>query len=214
MELYAKIMTDDKRFERMLSLELLRNGIELISDIDSLSKKLTADNFFTVVDLDLFSEDISELASGSKVIGFSHLYESELGRRAESCYAFFHRPFLISEFISVFYDGKPVRRSGIIKRSGKPAVHERRDHIRLDKNERCISFGRERAFLTGTEFRLMLRLYEDRGKAVSREELSAALGSKESNLVDVHICMIRKKTEEIFGTKLIYTVRGKGYMLK
>ncbi len=214
MELYAKIITDDKRFERMLFLELSRCGIEVLSDITSFPKKLTRENFFTVVDLDFCNEDISGLSQESKMIGFSHSYQSELAKRAESCYAFFHRPFLISDLISVIHDGKSVDhlRSGY--RSNKHAVHDKRDYLRIDEKAKCVNVGREKVFLTSNEFTVMSLLCQKRGEAVSREEISLRLNAKESNIADVYICMIRKKIDERFGKKYIYTVRRKGYMIK
>ena len=45
-------------------------------------------------------------------------------------------------------------------------------------------------------------------------ELSKLIGGASGNMCDVYICMLRKKIDDQFGVKLIYTVRGKGYMIK
>ncbi len=216
MELYAKIITDDKRFERMLSLELSDCGIVLVSEMESFSKKLTKDNFFTVVDLDLCREDISELCANSKVIGFARASKTELGHAADSCYAFFHRPFLISEFLSEMFGDDKLRRSRSLreKRSRGSTRREGRESLTLDSEGKCVLFGKESIPLTDNELSVMSLLYERRGSAVSREEISAALGADSGNICDVYICMLRRKLDNRFGMKLITTVRGKGYMLK
>ena len=217
MELYAKIITDDKRFERMLSLELSDCGVAIISDIDRCCQKLTPDNFITVVDFDFCREDITELCNSSKVIGFSHLYRSELGKKAESCHAFFQRPFLVSDFLSaVFSDiGDSNRIQNVReKRSSRSAHAKKKEYLVLNPERKSVVFGQEDILLTENEFKIIFCLYEKRGETVSREELSAVLGSGEGNICDVYICMLRRKLDNRFGLKILLTVRGKGYMMR
>ncbi len=63
------------------------------------------------------------------------------------------------------------------------------------------------------EFALLLKLVENQGKALSREQLSQSLYNwdedVDSNALEVHIHNLRKK----FGTELIRTIRGIGYMV-
>ncbi len=216
MELYAKIITDDKRFERMLSLELSDCGIGLVSEMESFSMKLTKDNFFTIVDLDLCREDISELCGKSKVIGFARANKSELGHAAESCHAFFNRPFLMSEFLAEIFDDEKLHRSrNARERSSRSSVRrERRESLTIDQDGKCVLFGKERIHLTDSELRVISLLYDKRGSAVSREEISSLLGADNGNICDVYICMLRRKLDNRFGMKFISTVRGSGYMLK
>ncbi len=216
MELYAKIITDDKRFERMLSLELSDCGIKLVSEMESFSKKLTEENFFTIVDLDLCREDISELCVNSKVIGFARADKCELGQAAETCHAFFHRPFLMSEFLAEIFDDDKLHRSRNARErsSISAARRERRESLTLDRNGKCILYGKERIPLTDSELKVISLLYEKRGISVSREEISSLLGADNGNICDVYICMLRRKLDNRFGMKFISTVRGSGYMLK
>ena len=64
------------------------------------------------------------------------------------------------------------------------------------------------------EFALLQKLLENVGKALSRDQLSQSLYSwdedVDSNALEVHIHNLRKK----FGTKLIRTIRGVGYMVE
>lgn len=63
------------------------------------------------------------------------------------------------------------------------------------------------------EFALLLKLVENQGKALSREQLSQSLYNwdedVDSNALEVHIHNLRKK----FGSELIRTIRGIGYMV-
>ncbi len=216
MELYAKIITDDKRFERMLSLELSDCGIRLISDIDSLYNNLTRDNFFTIVDLDFCREDISELCERSKVIGFAYAGKNEVGKEADRCHAFFNRPFLMADLLSAIFGDDNTRHFDVIraKRSSVAASRKKRDILAIDHGSSCALFGKERISLTEGELKVLSALDKKRGSIVGREELSKLFGADQGNICDVYICMLRRKLDNRIGIKFIYTVRGKGYMLK
>ena len=58
------------------------------------------------------------------------------------------------------------------------------------------------------------RLMENTGRVISREQLNQTLygwgENIDSNALEVHIHNLRKR----FGTKLIRTIRGVGYMVK
>ncbi|MCA0145373.1 response regulator transcription factor [Blastococcus sp. LR1] len=70
--------------------------------------------------------------------------------------------------------------------------------------------------LTKTEFRLLVELAADRGRALSREELLQRVWGYDyfgdSRLVDVHIRRLRKKVElDPANPVVVTTVRGMGY---
>lgn len=85
-------------------------------------------------------------------------------------------------------------------------------------DKKSVLVGGETVALSKTEWKMLslLTLAARRGKAVSREELGAAIGhhsEKGGNIVDVYICRLRKKIEFPIGRRLIFTVRGEGYSL-
>jgi DNA-binding response OmpR family regulator len=59
----------------------------------------------------------------------------------------------------------------------------------------------------------MTCLLANRGKAVSREALSALIGESATNKTDVHVCYLRRKIATVTERPIIKTVRGKGYKL-
>ena len=107
---------------------------------------------------------------------------------------------------------------------------EQRAELRTKKYERPrveISTAQktQSVFIDGETIRLsdhewtlfeMLNEASGRGEYVTRSELEAAIGhdGDAGNIVDVYMCRLRRKLEAPFGKKLIYTVRGKGYILK
>lgn len=88
------------------------------------------------------------------------------------------------------------------------------------RREVCRPDG-ERVALSDMEADILQRLAAHAGRAVSREELLAAVwglrdGGVETRAIDMHITRLRQKLtgdESEGGTEWIVTVRGKGYML-
>jgi DNA-binding response OmpR family regulator len=71
--------------------------------------------------------------------------------------------------------------------------------------------------LTAREYALLQYLAMRSGEVVSRTEIWEHLYDQEdensSNVVDVYIGYLRNKIEKPFGTRLIHTRRGQGYVL-
>ena len=69
--------------------------------------------------------------------------------------------------------------------------------------------------LTELEHKILHYLYTHPDVYVTVDELANAFfGNGDKNSVRVYISYLRNKLDEAFGVKLIYTARGKGYMLK
>src|SRR5687767_8944552 len=86
------------------------------------------------------------------------------------------------------------------------------DDISIDTAGRQVSLEGEPITLTAREYSLIEYLALRRGKVVSRSELYDHLFAEDdeslSNLLDVHVCNIRKK----IGKDFIQTRRGHGYV--
>jgi two-component system copper resistance phosphate regulon response regulator CusR len=71
--------------------------------------------------------------------------------------------------------------------------------------------------LTAREFALLSFLIENKGRAVTRDQIVASVWEHDpeafSNVVDVYVRYLRNKIDEGFSLKLIHTVRGVGYLL-
>ena len=72
--------------------------------------------------------------------------------------------------------------------------------------------------LTGKEFALLETLLENRNIVLSRETLLEKVWgydyAGETNIVDVYIRYLRSKIDDVYGVRLIQTVRGVGYAVK
>ncbi len=117
------------------------------------------------------------------------------------------KPFNLAELIA--------RVRALIRRSaGAPNPVLNIDSISIDTAARSVSVDSESIPLTAREYALIEYLATRRGKVVSRTELYDHLFSEEdesySNLLDVHVCNVRKK----IGKDFIQTRRGHGYVIE
>lgn len=88
--------------------------------------------------------------------------------------------------------------------------------LRIDCAKRTAYRGNAQLFLSSTEF-VLLELFLRRPEVVlSKSSILAEVwqdeGYRDENIVEVYINYLRKKTE-LHGSRLIQTVRGRGYVL-
>ncbi len=84
--------------------------------------------------------------------------------------------------------------------------------IVLDPAAHVVHLKGEEVLVSRREFALLQKLLENSGRVISREQLNQTLygwgENIDSNALEVHIHNLRKR----FGTHLIRTIRGVGYM--
>jgi len=105
-------------------------------------------------------------------------------------------------------------RSLIRRSAGTPSPLITFGNVIVDSAARTVSLDGESVSLTAREYSLIEYLALRRAKVVSRSELYDHLFAEEdesfSNLLDVHVCNVRKK----LGKDLIQTRRGHGYVIE
>lgn len=89
--------------------------------------------------------------------------------------------------------------------------------LQVDLQRRLVQRQGKPIRLTAREYELLVYMLKQKGRVVSRETILAAVWEMdwdvETNLVDVYINYLRNKIDKPFGTKLIKTVIGMGYIL-
>ena len=85
--------------------------------------------------------------------------------------------------------------------------------IELDPASHTVQQAGKDVPISRREFALLQKLLENTGRVISREQLNQTLygwgENIDSNALEVHIHNLRKR----FGTQLIRTIRGVGYMI-
>ncbi|PIQ82224.1 MAG: DNA-binding response regulator, partial [Candidatus Omnitrophica bacterium CG11_big_fil_rev_8_21_14_0_20_64_10] len=90
--------------------------------------------------------------------------------------------------------------------------------LEMDVLKRRVLRGGREIELTAREFALLEHLLRNLNRVVTRTSLSEHVWEQDfdpmSNVIDVHVGRLRHKIDEGFKTKLLRTVRGRGYVLE
>ena len=90
--------------------------------------------------------------------------------------------------------------------------------LKLDPGRRQVTVKGTPVELTKREFDLLQYLLENKGMVLSRDTLLENVWGfdfeGETNVVDVYVRFLRGKIDEVFGIKVISTVRGVGYVIR
>lgn len=104
------------------------------------------------------------------------------------------------------------------KKSGNKTNIYKAGDLEVDTSAMTVTRDGKNISLTGREFAVLQYMIVNKGIVLSREQIEEHLFDYDyegaSNVVDVYIRYLRKKVDEGFETKLIHTVRGRGYVLK
>lgn len=214
----AVIISDGGAFAKMIEIELSMMGIATRYS-DGSDASLLAE--LIVADLDYCERfDCSLLGDGYK-IGYYTADASAECRAAERCDEILRRPFLTSHFRALVSqkfsserksaDFFSVSIADSVPISQKKAPEKER--LSLNAEKRAAIYGGREILLSELEYKTLACLFERRGETVMREEISSLLGG-DGNMPEVYICHLRRKIDNSLGKKMIYTVRGKGYMIK
>lgn len=129
------------------------------------------------------------------------------------------KPFAIEELLARIRVG--------LKLHGRtsPAVTAAREEgtlywkdLRLSEKRHQVTWNGQEIHLTNREFRMLQVLLENKNIVLSREILLEKVCGYdymgETNVVDVYVRFLRSKIDEVYGEKMICTVRGVGYVIK
>ena len=90
--------------------------------------------------------------------------------------------------------------------------------LTLDTANHTVTRGGREIKLSAKEFAILEYLLRNKGTALSRDKIENNAWNYGyeggSNVVDVYISYLRRKIDDGFERKLIYTVRGAGWMIK
>jgi two-component system OmpR family response regulator len=122
------------------------------------------------------------------------------------------KPFAFSELLA--------RVQGLIRRNSGVSEPTSLTFCELSMNlltREVVREGQE-IDLQPREFALLEYLMRNRGKVVSKTMIMEHVWNynfdPQTNVVEARICRLRDKIDRGFGTKLIHTIRGVGYVLK
>jgi DNA-binding response OmpR family regulator len=123
------------------------------------------------------------------------------------------KPFAFSELLA--------RIQALLRRSGpsqSPTTQLRVDDLSLDLLSRKVVRAGKEIELQAREFSLLEYLMRNHGRVITKtmilEHIWDYSFDPQTNVVDVLVCRLRNKIDKDFPKKLLYTIRGSGYVLK
>ena len=205
----------ERIFAQMLMLELEEAGILCLasSETSRMLEDIADKSVFAIVSLEAIGE--KELASVSEDCETdSVLFYGTEDLKLNVPYL--KRPFLTEKFVSTVRRGFEGNEPTADLKEIGTSDSKNKSRLRYDENANKFFFGDEEITLSEREKNLLLCLYRNRGNAVPRTDAAKQVFSLDgsTNVVDVYVNYLRRKIDDRFGVKTIYTVRNSGYMLK
>ncbi|MFC5412519.1 response regulator [Larkinella bovis] len=104
------------------------------------------------------------------------------------------------------------------RNSAKPKQILRLADLELNRDTQTVTRAGKRIDLTTREYALMEYLMLNKGKTISRVDISERVWNlnfdSNTNVIDVYISYLRKKIDKGFSPKLLHTIVGMGYVLR
>jgi DNA-binding response OmpR family regulator len=128
------------------------------------------------------------------------------------------KPFALAELAA--------RLRALLRRTTADSAAEERQtrwriaDLEVDLTLRRVTRAGRLIDLTPREFDLLIQLLVNAGRIVSRETLAREVWQEVrratplDNVIDVHVAHLRRKIDDDFSCRLIYTVRGVGFVLR
>lgn len=210
------LISTDKRFARMLELELGGMGLKIKVITELLNppalKLITDTSSLVVFDADYYSGDLSFIGKTRQL--FIIFGKNIINELPKNVLAFLERPFRVTELIKLVGDNFNVKKAvGVTSIPEKNAIN-----LDLDPFTKRVTVDGKTIKFSPREFALLSLLYKNRGNIVPRQKVIDTVWGEDydtkNNADNVYINYLRKKLDDNLGVKMIYTIRGKGYMMK
>lgn len=112
-----------------------------------------------------------------------------------------------------------LRVRALTRRNGsKPKQVLRLADLELNLDAKTVTRAGKRIDLTTREYALIEYLMLNKGKIISRVDISERVWNlnfdNATNVIDVYISYLRKKIDKDFSSKLLHTIVGMGYVLR
>lgn len=226
MRFKVLIVDDDEKIVSMLRRGLTFEGYEVATaanGAEGLNQLLVSEPDVVVLDVMMPQVDGFEVcrrlrAAGSSVPILMLTAKDEVENRVKGLDTgaddYLVKPFALEE---LFARVRALlrRKTEHPKEDGQKLVFE---DVILNNDSREVIRGGQRLELTAKEFELLNLFMLNPRRVLPRDLIMDKIWgydySGESNVLEVYIAMLRQKTEEHGGKRLIQTIRGAGYILR
>jgi DNA-binding response OmpR family regulator len=223
--MHILLIEDDQTLNSNITEALKAEGLQTTSVFDgSMAERLLKKNTYdcVIMDINLPGKNGFDLCREFRVYNTSTpvimlTAFSELDDKVEgfTCGAndYLTKPFFMRELL--------LRVQSLLRRSMN-AAHTAAvivaDDIYIDTKSKTVKRQEQSLVLTPREYQILLKLCENRGEVVSKNELIAEIWGKSfdanTNTIEVYINLLRNKVDKPFGKNSIKTKVGYGYFIE
>lgn len=225
MAITILVVEDEEKIGRFLELELLHEGYQVIKAVngrEGLEKAESGQADLMVLDVMLPElngfEVLRRLRKNSDMPVIMLTARDEVMDKVAGLDGgaddYMTKPFAIEELLARI-------RLALKKRVSAPADDKNLlicGALTLDIARYEVCYDGNLVELTHREFELLRVLLENKNIVISRDTLLEKVCGYdymgETNIIDVYVRYLRSKLDDVYGVKLIQTVRGVGYCIK
>ena len=228
------IVEDEEKLARFIELELLHEGYQVKVCTDGRDALLEAtEHPYDLILLDIMLPGLNGLEVLRRLMrerptpvilltARDAVMDKVAGLDAGAV-DYITKPFAIEELLARIRVALKLHPANV----GRSASDENRDSeegilrwgpLTLDEPKRRVTVSGHEVSLTNREFLMLKVLLENTDIVLSRETLLDKVCGYdyvgETNVIDVYIRYLRSKIDDVFGFKMIRTVRGVGYVIQ
>lgn len=216
------VIEDETKISDFIRTGLLEDGfIPTIAPNGTFAKKLTLMEKYDAYILDLMLPDADGIelcrqfrddgiTSPILILSAKAALNDKVGALSAGADDYLTKPFEYAELLARL-------RALIRKNTGYTRTNISIEDLFIDPNTKTVTRNGENIVLSKKEYQLLEYLARHHDKLVTREMISKLVWDCDTNtytnIIDVFINYLRKKIDRNADTKLIHTIRGKGFMI-
>ena len=234
MNEHILIVEDEEKLARFIELELIHEGYKVSKAFNGRTGlEMAENNDFSLILLDIMLPELNGLEVLRR-LGKTHstpvilltardaVMDKVAGLDAGAV-DYITKPFAIEELLARIRVALKLHAGRSPRDNGNGSVESEEGVLRwqeltLDERRHRVRYAEHEITLTNREFLMLKTLLENQDIVMSRDTLlNKVCGYDyvgETNVVDVYIRYLRSKIDDVFGVKMIHTVRGVGYVIK
>lgn len=224
------VVEDDEGLSRFIELELMHEGYQVVRTDNGRDALRTAlEENFDLILLDIMLPGLNGLEVMRRLqqekptpvilLTARDAVMDKVAGLDAGAVDYITKPFAIEELlarirVALKLHGKTITKEAEPKEEGD-LVWEK---LTLSEKKHQVCYAGEEIVLTNREFQMLKTLLENKDIVLSRDTLLERVCGfnyiGETNVVDVYIRYLRSKIDEVYGVKMIHTIRGVGYVIK
>jgi len=231
MNEHILIVEDEEKLARFIELELIHEGYTVSkANNGRLGLEMAESNDFSLILLDIMLPELNGLevlrrlnkthATPVILLTARDAVMDKVAGLDAGAVDYITKPFAIEELLA--------RIRVALKLHGTTAASQAEEQAQegvftwkgliLDDPKHRVTYSGQEINLTNREFIMLKVLLQNMDIVLSRDTLLEKVCGYdyvgETNVVDVYVRFLRTKIDEVFGVKMIQTVRGVGYVIK